>query len=79
MDSKLTGCYHRPVVSLVFSFMCEIMFLFKCVFRWFVSNLFIIKVMTAHSTILAWRIPWTEEPGELQSVGVVKTWTLLIE
>ena len=25
--------------------------------------------MTTHSTILAWRIPWTEEPGGLQSVG----------
>ena len=25
--------------------------------------------MTAHSTILAWRIPWTEEPGGLQSMG----------
>ena len=23
--------------------------------------------MTAHSSILAWRIPWTEEPGGLQS------------
>ena len=23
----------------------------------------------AHSSSLAWRIPWTEEPGELQSVG----------
>ena len=27
------------------------------------------KGMTIHSTILAWRIPWTEEPGKLQSVG----------
>ena len=27
------------------------------------------KGMTAHSGILAWRIPWTEEPGGLQSVG----------
>ena len=27
------------------------------------------KGMTAHSSILAWRIPWTEEPGMLQSVG----------
>ena len=26
--------------------------------------------MTTHSSILAWRIPWTEEPGELQSMGV---------
>ena len=27
------------------------------------------KEMAAHSTILAWRIPWTEEPGGLQSMG----------
>ena len=26
------------------------------------------KEMAAHSSILAWRIPWTEEPGGLQSV-----------
>ena len=25
------------------------------------------KGMTIHSSILAWRIPWTEEPGKLQS------------
>ena len=27
------------------------------------------KEMATHSTILAWRIPWTEEPGRLQSRG----------
>ena len=27
------------------------------------------KGMATHSSILAWRIPWTEEPGELQSIG----------
>jgi len=27
------------------------------------------KGVTVHSSILAWRIPWTEEPGELQSMG----------
>ena len=27
------------------------------------------KRMETHSSILAWRIPWTEEPGVLQSVG----------
>ena len=27
------------------------------------------KGMTTHSSILPWRIPWTEEPGELQSIG----------
>ena len=29
--------------------------------------------MATHSSILAWRIPWPEEPGELQS-GVSKEW-----
>ena len=27
------------------------------------------KGMETHSSILAWRIPWTEEPGRLQSMG----------
>ena len=28
------------------------------------------KEMAAHSSTLAWRIPWTEEPGRLQSMGL---------
>ena len=28
------------------------------------------EYMANHSSILAWRIPWTEEPGELQSMGL---------
>ena len=27
------------------------------------------KEMTIHSSVLGWRIPWTEEPGRLQSMG----------
>ena len=27
------------------------------------------KGMATHSSILAWRSPWTEKPGELQSMG----------
>ena len=27
------------------------------------------KAMAIHSNTLAWKIPWTEEPGRLQSVG----------
>ena len=27
------------------------------------------KEMATHSSILAWRIPWTDEPGGLQSMG----------
>ena len=32
------------------------------------------KGMTTHPSILAWRIPWTEEPGGLQSMGS-QSWT----
>ena len=28
------------------------------------------KGKATHSSILAWRIPWTEEPGGLQSIGL---------
>ena len=28
------------------------------------------KGMATHSSILAWRIPWTEEPGGIQSMGL---------
>ena len=28
------------------------------------------KGMASHSSILAWRIPWTEKPGRLQSMGL---------
>ena len=30
--------------------------------------------MATHSSILAWRIPWTKEPGRLQSIGS-QSWT----
>ena len=33
------------------------------------------KGMATHSSILAWRIPWTEEPGGLQFMGLQKNWT----
>ena len=32
------------------------------------------KEMATHSSVLAWRIPWTEEPSRLQSMGS-KSWT----
>ena len=34
------------------------------------------KEMTAHASILAWKIPWTEEPGGLQSM-VSQSWARL--
>ena len=35
------------------------------------------KEMANHSSFLAWRIPWTEEPGGLQSMGLQKSQTRL--
>ena len=33
------------------------------------------KEVATHASILAWEISWTEEPGELQSMGLQKSWT----
>ena len=33
------------------------------------------KEMATHSSIIAWEIPWTEEPGGLQSMGSQKSQT----
>ena len=35
------------------------------------------REMATHSSTLAWKIPWTEEPGRLQSHGVAKSQTQL--
>ena len=33
--------------------------------------------MATLSSVLAWEIPWTEEPGRLESMGLQKSWTQL--
>ena len=38
-----------------------------------VSASVIEKTMAPHSSILAWKIPWTEEPGRLQSMGSLES------
>ena len=32
------------------------------------------KGMATRSIVLAWRIPWTEDPGGLQSIGLQRVW-----
>ena len=34
--------------------------------------------MATHSSTLAWRIPWTEEPGEVQSTGLQRVEHVLV-
>ena len=47
---------------------CFIIFFSKCLF-FFSLKESVEKEMATHSSILAWRIPWTEDPGGLQSMG----------
>ena len=35
------------------------------------SRLVMEKAMAPHSSTLAWKLPWTEEPGRLQSMGLL--------
>ena len=42
----------------------------KCLVR--SSAQFLEKAMATHSSTLAWKIPWTEEPGGLQSMGSLR-------
>ena len=35
--------------------------------------------MVTHSSILAWEIPWTEEPGGLQSIGLQRVRLAMVE
>ena len=37
------------------------------------SNLCMEKALATHSSTLAWKIPWTEEPGRLQSMGLLES------
>ena len=46
--------------------------------NYFCTNLKLEKAMAPHSSTLAWKIPWTEEPGGLQSMGWLRVghdWT----
>ena len=37
-----------------------------------IATLLLEKAMATHSSILAWRIPWTEKSGRLQSMGLLR-------
>ena len=47
-------------------------------FNWKIKThfhrIFTEKAMAPHSSTLAWKIPWTEEPGRLQSMGLLGVW-----
>ena len=40
--------------------------------KWYGCTYLLEKAMAPHSSTLAWKIPWTEEPGGLQSMGLLR-------
>ena len=61
------------IFSCAFFSICVYFFFFfeKCLFR--SAHILIVETaMVPHSSTLAWKIPWTEEPGELQSMGSLR-------
>ena len=62
-----THSYQRPDVSVKCPIMKDHFFLLFFFLRFFFDVvdfiIFLEKEMATHSSILAWKIPWTEEPG----------------
>ena len=70
-------CVKPTFLSSWFYFLIHLFFLnFILEYSWFTE-----KAMAPHSSTLAWKIPWMEEPGRLQSMGslgVGHDWTALL-
>ena len=64
VELKVVVLYNSVCVFI--SFMCSNTFFFE---NMPIRRAVMEKKMATHSSILAWRIPWTEEPGGLQSTG----------
>ena len=64
-------CWSGKDVHLLETYVC----IYVCVFV-YMHMCILEKAMAPHSSTLAWKIPWTEEPGRLQSMGLL-SWTRL--
>ena len=70
-----TGFFHLPFCisgSLFFLFDLVVLFLIielKIIINYSIIWIIPEKAIAPHSSTLAWKIPWTEEPGGLQSMG----------
>ena len=63
VKDKITDHSESSVIRVVKTLLSRVPPLLHCKHGW------LEKEMATHSSILAWRIPWTEEPGGLQSTG----------
>ena len=73
----LTWTYGEKIIALTLRVFLILSYLFevdiiKNILRDFNIYLLITKAMAPHSSTLAWKIPWTEKPGGLQSMGSLR-------
>ena len=84
-SSLTTSCFISVCPGVLFEYLLSLLLIFTLVFEfqplsfliWIIYGLLIRvfpggpteKAMATHSSTLAWKIPWTEEPGRLQSMG----------
>ena len=69
-DSYLNNCLHTSGASLVAQRLKHLPAMQETWVQSLGREDPLEKEMATHSSILAWRIPWMEEPGELQSTGL---------
>ena len=65
-----------------YQFLCPFFYLIVCsdsFFSLLIKPACLEKEMATHSSILAWEIPWAEEPGRLQSIELQKSQTRLTD
>ena len=68
-------CIYRLIASVFFNGLSLFILTLKLSQIWSIeapSRLFPEKAMATHSSTLAWKLPWMEEPGGLQSMGLLR-------
>ena len=63
----LLGCFHVLAIVNKAAINTGVHVFWNYGFLWVYA---LEKAMAPHSSALAWKIPWTEEPGELRSMGL---------
>ena len=63
----------KTIALTIWTSVGKVMFL-VCLFVFYILSRFVMeKAMAPHSSTFAWKIPWTEEPGRLQSMGLLES------
>ena len=70
-EEKGQGWRHLFISAVIPAFCCFIFWLCRLLFL-LTSVCVTKKAIAPHSSTLAWKIPWTEEPGKLQSMGSLR-------